>query len=269
MSVLDGAGSMEPVDAAGYGLRRDDLVMGAGSTYGYDLYVPNVIRRYVLSLKLDPEREEGYKLAVQLSGLFFDAAWELARRGIIRPGIRAMYQQATDEGSAGAGFSVTPFGRKWLSEDTEDIWVSTEPDRFAEMIAPFRAMFGEGFHARAQEAVRCYGAHAYLACCTMCGAAAESILLSTAIAKTKDEAKVLNAYAPSQGRSRVENIVVGQAPEPLRREFVAFTSLLKYWRDSAAHGQAKAISENEAYTSLALLLRYASFVNDRWANLTS
>jgi hypothetical protein len=246
-----------------------DLVMGAGSVFGYDLYIPNVIRRYVMSLKLDTERGEGHKLMVGLSGLFFNAAWELARRGIIRPGIREMYQQATDEGSAGAGFSVTPFGLKWLSEDTQDIWVSTEPDRFAEMIAPFRARFGDGFHARAQEAVRCYGAHAYLACCAMCGAAAESILLATAVARTGDEAKVLATYATAQGRSRVENLVVGQSAEGLRREFLAFTSLLKYWRDAAAHGRSKSISENEAYTSLALLLRYASFVSDRWDNLST
>jgi hypothetical protein len=135
--------------------------------YGYDVYMPAVVRHYVRSRQLDPEREAGHKLKIQLSGLFFDAAWELARRGIIRPGVRTMGLQSTDEGGAGAGFSITPFGRKWLAEDTEDIWVSTEPDRFAEMISPFRTRFGEGFHSRAQEAVRCYGAHAYLACCTM------------------------------------------------------------------------------------------------------
>jgi hypothetical protein len=177
--------------------------------------------------------------------------------------------QSTDDGSAGAGFSITPFGRKWLAEDTEDIWVSTEPDRFAQMISPFRTRFGDGFHSRAQEAVRCYGAHAYLACCTMCGAAAESILLATAIGKVKDEQKVLAAYSGSQGRSRVENMVVGKAPEPLRREFLGLTGLLKYWRDTAAHGHASTISENEAYTALALLLRYASVVNERWNELTA
>lgn len=239
------------------------------SNYGYDVYIPNVIRRYVRSQNLDPEREQGHRLKIQLSSLFFDAAWELARRGIIRPGVRTMGLQSTDEGSAGAGFSITPFGRNWLAEDTDNIWVPTEPDRFAEMIVPLRARFGDGFHSRAQEAVRCYGAHAYLACCTMCGAAAESILLATAIAKTADEQQVLAAYATAQGRSKVENIVVGKAAEGLRREFLGLTTLLKYWRDAAAHGRATTISDNEAYTSLALLLRYGNVVNDRWTEFTS
>ncbi|HXA16642.1 MAG TPA: hypothetical protein VN380_06605 [Thermoanaerobaculia bacterium] len=239
------------------------------ASYGYDVYIPAVVRRYVRSRQLDPESGEGHQLKIHLSSLFFDAAWELARRGIIRPGIRKMGFQSTDEGSAGAGFSITPFGRKWLAEDTVNIWVSTEPDRFAAMIEPFRARFGDGFHSRAQEAVRSYGAHAYLACCTMCGAATESILLATAIEKTKDERKVLAAYSGSQGRSRVENMVVGKALDPLRREFLGLTSLLKYWRDSAGHGRVSTISENEAYTALALLLRYACVVNERWADLTT
>lgn len=241
---------------------------GSLSQYGYELYVPSAVRRYVRSQNLDPEHNPGHKMKLELSGLFFDAAWELARRGIIRPGVRRMLDQATDDGSAGAGFTVTPFGKKWLSEATNDIWISTEPGRFAEMIEPFRTRFGKGFHSRAQEAVRCYGAHAYLACCTMCGAASESILLATATAKTGDEQKVLDAYAGAQGRSRVEKMVVGQLPEPLRREFLGYASLLKYWRDSAAHGQASSFSENEAYTALALLLRYAGVVSDNWKKFT-
>ena len=108
-----------------------------GGSYGYELYVPTAVRGYVRSRGMDSESGPGHKLMIQLSGLFFDAAWELARRGIVRPGVKTTFLQATDEGSAGAGFCVTPFGRKWLAEDTQDIWVSTEPDRFAEMIRRF------------------------------------------------------------------------------------------------------------------------------------
>jgi hypothetical protein len=243
-------------------------VQGGYSNYGYDLYIPNAIREYVARLGQDPERGDGYTMQQTLSSFFLDAAWELARRGIIRPGIRTLREQSTDEGSAGAGFSVTPFGKKWLAEETQNIWVSTEPDRFAEMIAPLRRRFGQGFHSRSQEAVRCYGAHAYLACCTMCGAAAESILLATAIAKTEDEPKVLAAYSTAKGRVTVENMVIGQATENLKREFQGLTTLLKYWRDAAAHGRASTISDNEAYTSLALLLRYGTFVSEKWQELT-
>lgn len=237
--------------------------------YGYDMYVPNVLREYVRSSGECPDTPEGHKHLKAASPVFFDAAWELCRRGIIRPGVQMIGAQSTDEGSAGSGFSVTPFGRQWLSEATEDNWVPTEPGRFAEMLEPFRDRFGPGFYSRAQEAIRCYGAHAYLACCAMCGAAAESVLLATAIAKTGDEEKVLKAYATAKGRLNVESMVLGQAREELKREFRGLTGLLKYWRDDAAHGSPSTIAENEAYTSLAMLLRYASFAHQNWAELTS
>ena len=64
-------------------------------------------------------------------------------------------------------------------------------------------------------------------------------------------------------------MVVGTLTEALRREFLGFTTLIKYWRDEAAHGKASQIGDNEAYTSLALLLRFAQFVNDHWSELTS
>ena len=136
------------------------------------------------------------------------------------------------------------------------------------MLLPFKDRFGPGFYTRAQEAIRCYGAHAYLASCAMCGAAAESILLATAIEKEGAENRVLSTYRTANGRTRVENIVIGQAREQLKREFLGLTGLLKYWRDEASHGLATSISDNEAYTSLAMLLRYAIVVNDCWGELT-
>lgn len=107
-----------------------------------------------------------------------------------------------------------------------------------------------------------------LACCAMCGAAAESVLLATAIAK-RSKVEVVKAYHSSNGRSRVEQMVVGQLPEALRREFMGFTTLLKYWRDEASHGKPSQIGDNEAYTSLAMMLRFSHFVSDHWTELTS
>jgi hypothetical protein len=86
---------------------------------------------------------------------------------------------------------------------------------------------------------------------------------------TGDEAGILKIYSAAVGRSRVEAKIVGQLPEPLRREFQGYTALLKYWRDEAAHGKASSINDNEAYTSLALLLRLSKFADDRWVELTS
>ena len=45
----------------------------------------------------------------------------------------------------------------------------------------------------------CYQAQTYLATCTMCGAAAESILLALAIAHSGSEARVLAEYATANG----------------------------------------------------------------------
>jgi hypothetical protein len=247
-------------------LRRDSPNTHSTS-YGYDIYIPNVIGDY-LQQAGSSHRKADDQLKVNLSPAFYAAAWELCRRGIIRPGVRIMGAQGTIDGSGGNGYSVTPFGHQWIEESEQDTFVPTEPGRFAEMLEPFRDLFGLGFYIRAQEAIRCYGAHAYLACCAMCGAAAESILLATAIARTGDEQKVLKAYSSSRGRSRVENMVIGQANKYLKTQFQGNNELLKYWRDEASHGKASTISDNEAYTSLAMLLRYAMFVKDNWENLT-
>ncbi len=45
--------------------------------------------------------------------------------------------------------------------------------------------------------------------------------------------------------------------------------LLKYWRDEAAHGKASNIKEEEAFTSLGLLLRFAMFMDNNWNELTA
>ena len=242
------------------------------SNYGYDIYLPNIIRSYLrfIGSKAQGSDAEGefYKIGKEVSPHFYAAAWELARRGILRPGVRIMGAQSTDEGSAGNGYSVTPFGQGWLSENSQDDFIPTEPGRFAAMLEPYRSRFGPGFYERAQEAVRCYGAHAYLACCAMCGAAAESVLLAAAVAREGSEEAILKVYASGKGRSRVESTLLGQERDQLKREFQGLTVLLKYWRDEAAHGKASLIGDNEAYTSLAMLLRFAKLVADNWPDLT-
>jgi len=241
---------------------------GNNPTYGYDIYIPSVIDYYVQdNSPSEPDHQWNSPQARELSPAFYAAAWDLCRRGIIRPGVGIMGAQAVG-GSSCDGYSITPFGRQWLDEDTEDTYVPTEPGQFAKMLKPHRERYGPGFYERSQEAIRCYGAHAYLACCVMCGAAAEAILLAATIAREGDEERVLSAYNSSQGRSRVEGMLLGQARDHLNREVQGFLTLLKYWRDQASHGATANISDNEAYTSLALLLRFATYVDDWWGELT-
>lgn len=200
---------------------------------------------------------------------FYAAAWELCRRGILRPApctTGNIGQTASDLGMK--DYFITPLGKKWLSEVTDLEFIPPEPNAIGHLLGQFRNQFGDGFHQRAQEAARCYGAHANLAACVMAGAAAEAILLATATAKTGDGEKVIKAYGSSKGRSRVMDMVVGQATAPLSRQFRSSTSLLDYWRDEAAHGRVSAISELEAHDALARLIRFAQFVTDNWGELT-
>jgi hypothetical protein len=227
------------------------------SSYGYDIYIPHVIREYLRASGITDELQlANTRLQGRLSVPFYSAAWELCRRGIIRPGVHTLWEQATLDGSAGNGYAVTPFGRQWLKEANHDTFVPTEPERFAGMLKPFRERFGGGFHLRAQEAVRCYSAHAYLACCAMCGAGAESILLACAVAKVGDESEVLKLYAGSQGRGRVEKRLLGQADDSIRQQFLGLTVLIKYWRDEAFRSKST-IKRSAAWslgTSLSLIV---------------
>lgn len=239
---------------------------GDYGSYGYEIYLPALAATH-------HRKQQGHsgfgddQWFRAHSSLFYAAAWELCRRGILRPGVTEYQKQATADGASGNGYTITPFGREWLNEANDD-FVPTEPERFAQMLEPFRKRFGEGFHQRSQQAIRCYGAHAYLACCAMCGAAAESILLSAAISKTKDQNDVILKYRTTHGRKKVEDILIGQANQNIKEEFKGFNSLLKYWRDESSHGQVTNISENEAYTAIAMLLRFSLFVENNWKTLT-
>lgn len=237
------------------------------ANYGYDIYISNVIR-WALAQQGNRDHHTVESLIRTLSVPFYAAAWELCRRGIIRPGVRQYGQQSTEHGSGGEGYSITPFGQTWADESDKDDFVPTEPERFGKMLATFRDRYGSAFQERAQEAVRCYGAHAYIACCAMCGAAAESILIAACV-ESIGEAETLKIYATASGRSRLQKKLFGQSSEHIQREFNNLAVLLKYWRDEAAHGKASRLADNEAYTSLAVLLRMAQFFSDNWGEITS
>ncbi len=236
-------------------------------SYGYEFYLPNIIRTY-LDDHEGLQHPQGEQRLRELSPVFYAAAWELCRLGVLRPGVKIYGAQATDDGASGNGYSITPFGRRWIAEHEQEDFLPTQPGRFAALLKPFQELFGGGVSDRAQQAVLCYRAHAYLACCAMCGAAAESILLALAI-KKRDEEEVLRSYASSGGRGRVEALVLSTALDPIKRSFRGYTDLLKYWRDETAHGKVSQIGGDEAYVSLLTLLRLAQSARDHWDVLTS
>jgi len=103
----------------------------------------------------------------------------------------------------------------------------------------------------------------------MCGAAAESIILALAVAKTNDSDGILATYQSSNGRSRVLSRITGQLTDPLRDGVKLGFDLLKYWRDAAAHGHAVGITEMEAYLAMFTLFRFAIFATDNWVELVT
>jgi hypothetical protein len=240
------------------------------STYGYDIYLPRVVVAYLQEIERSPEHLLNSNLynsprAADLSPFFLEAAWELCRRGILRPGIRKFGAQT--DGGSGNGYCVTTLGRRWIDDGASAFFVA-DPDRLSQLFDKLSQRLGSGFLQRASEAVRCHAFGTYIGCCAMCGAAAESILLAVSIAKSGDEGATLKTYRAAGGRRKVVESVVGQARQPIGEPFRRAAELLSYWRDDAAHGLASTISEIEAHEALARLLRFAQFATENWAELT-
>src|SRR5438477_20949 len=85
------------------------LQAGKGGSYGYDLYARNGADEAIRRMRLPPHQD--HELMREISPVFYEAAWELCRRGIVRPGIRRSGDQAVEEG----GYSLTVGGRATLA----------------------------------------------------------------------------------------------------------------------------------------------------------
>lgn len=74
------------------------------SSYGYEIYLPNIIVAYIQEAEKSTEHVShlhGGQRARDLSPAFYEAAWTLCRRGLLRPGVRRLGEQATEDGSGG------------------------------------------------------------------------------------------------------------------------------------------------------------------------
>jgi hypothetical protein len=247
------------------------LRAGRARSYGYDLYPWEGAREAVRQMQrerpqdrsVQPPNEE--QKTLELSPVFYEAAWELCRRGIVRPGVRRAQDQAVPDG----GYSLTSAGRAALATLDLTTILLAQPGSLAAALAGYRARFGDGFHQRALEAIKCRNAEAWLACCAMTGAAAESVLLALAIAKVGDEEQVLTTYKRAGGRQRVLNLVVAQANAARRDTLTTFTGIISMWRDEAAHGRATPLGTANADEGLRQLLHMCQWVEREWAELTA
>jgi hypothetical protein len=233
--------------------------------HGGDLWLPDFIWTY-WAPRVDRQRYNDINyLEEDKVIVFYDAAWELCRIGVLRPGEFA--PRGTSMAKAfGDGYVVTAYGREWLKGANQRPII--DPSRLAQVLQTFSKRFGEGYSQRATEAAKTYRTANYLAACVMAGAAAESVLLGLAISKRKDEAKVLAEYNSSGGRRRVTKALTQGVSAGLAAQLETALNVLHYWRDDASHGFLTPISEIEAHASLTQLLRLAQFASHHWDVLT-
>lgn len=239
--------------------------------HGYELFLPDTVRSFY----------QAQGTQVDASGMqdadaepffrpFYDAAWEMCRRGLLRMGRVSGRGTAMGSVAEGEGYSLTEYGRSWINSNRANLAaLPPTPGRFAEVLAPFAVRFGPGFKQRATEAASCYRTANYLACCVMAGAAAEAILLTVAIARSGDEPAVLRTYESASGRRKTLDLVTNGRAASLTDQFRQSMNILSYWRDTAGHGQAIARGEIEAHEAISRLLRLCQITEQNWTTLSS
>ncbi len=82
---------------------------------GFDFWVSDYATKYleeVQGVRPRPPIED--QRTYDASPPFFDAAWELSRRGITRPSVRRSFMQWAARYSTGGGYTLTEIGAAWL-----------------------------------------------------------------------------------------------------------------------------------------------------------
>jgi hypothetical protein len=225
-----------PDDAFAYvveKLRASPNGCSDGNTATYDVWLPNLVWQYLRATGYPPNRQGEFQQDSELEDLwraFYDAAWRLCRIGVLRPTVSWARYTGVGMPAAGNGYAYTSHGREWL-KTSDLLFVPSDPERYLALLSKETKRLGQGFAQRAGEAAACHQTGNHLACCAMCGAAAESAILRTAIAKVGDEDKVLKAYISSNGRRRIMEMIFGTLSSGLQEKFISSTAnLLFYWR---------------------------------------
>lgn len=84
--------------------------------FGYHMTVIDMTVRWRRATEGDiPGNAVESRRTYEVSPPFYDAAWELARRGILRPSVRNSLPQWSAFNFAGGGYSLTEAGEAWLA----------------------------------------------------------------------------------------------------------------------------------------------------------
>ncbi len=246
-----------------YILRHTKTEIQKGKHYGqlsandvYDMEVDFILNKFVSQCLPDLPVNERLKY----KSMFSDALWDLSQRGILKLGRNFFNQNQPLGEMVGGVFSLTEYGRRWIEGFDDSSIVPAYPDAFIQTFDKYQSLYGGNFFRRAQEAVRCFQSRNYLACCVMCGAASESILLSMAFEKI-GQVEALKLYNQTSGRRNLKNALLKDIkPNYIQDQYDKFTSLIDFWRDQSGHGHDSDINADEAYISLVTLLRFATFI---------
>jgi hypothetical protein len=149
------------------------------SSYGYEVYLPNVISAYLMEIERDTTHHSQLRnspRAREVSPVFYEAAWELCRRGVLRPGVQRLGGQS--DGGTGDGYCVTAVGRSWIEQGVPTLQV-LDSGRLAALFQSLSARLGAGFLQRANEAVRCHSFGCYVACCARWSGSRRNIVVGS------------------------------------------------------------------------------------------
>jgi hypothetical protein len=236
-------------------------------TFGYDTFLPTVVEDFCLPAAQGlAQRMVPQHWVESLSPPFYEAAWNLCRLGVLRPGTLHGGAQANGDG---LGYCITSRGNSWLAEQPSGPpFIPTDASRTADVLASVGTRFGEVYHTRATEAAVCYASGTFYACCAMAGAAAECIVLAAGAARI-GEAEADRTYYAKDGRRKLTEQILRDVPPWLAHDFRGHTALIAMWRDRSAHAHDSIVGEGEAYMALRTLLRFATQVTEHWPRLSA
>lgn len=239
---------------------------------GYDVCFTKTLAEYKNSVcpnmpHIVIDNDTKLQMEIKCKVALSDAIWDLCQKNILRPGVSHINNTVSTLSTVNDGYAVTEYGKNWLTTyDMADL-LPADPHKLSSVFAQHQTLYGHNYYKRAKEAVNCYLSGNYLACCVMCGAATESILLSAAFIK-RDRDSVLAEYKSTRGRRRIENLLFGQSPTEIKGRYSKYTDLISYWRDETGHGHDTDVDCDEAFISMLTLLRFAVFIKDHWEEVT-
>jgi len=116
--------------------------------YGYDVWLPKVIVAYIKEVEHSTEYSiqnlYNGRRRWELSPFFYDAAWGLCRRGVLRPGSKDMSGAGPVNGASAEGYNLTAVGRSWIEQGAPDVFL-VDPTVSASCLISYRRGLVLGF----------------------------------------------------------------------------------------------------------------------------